>query len=112
MTTFLPLDSTGRAIPALRLKSGGAHAVSVGASTARNSTGFDSETRIVSLYATVPVYIKTGDSSITATTSDHFFPAGVYYDLAIGGGPVKQATNIAVLKAGAENGTLYISEKE
>ena len=52
---------------------------------ARNSADFNSNTRVVSVYATEPVYIKFGDSSVTAAATDHYFPAGVYYDFAIGG---------------------------
>ena len=69
------------------------------------------DTRIISLYATVPVYIKFGDSSVTATTADHYFPSGVYYDFAIGGGAVPQYGYVAALRVSAD-GTLYISEKE
>ena len=82
-----------------------------GQSSARNATAFDADTRIISLYATEDVYVTFGDSSITATSSDHFFPKGVYYDFAIGGGKVEQYTHIAVLQDSTA-GTLYVSEKE
>ncbi|MCB9987914.1 MAG: hypothetical protein H6868_01120 [Rhodospirillales bacterium] len=111
MPTILPTDSNDHVIPAIRLKDGGAHAISVSAASARNAAAFDSETRIVGLYATGPVYIKCGDSSVTATTNDHYFPEGVYYDLAIGGDKVNQYTHIAALAADT-NCILYISEKE
>lgn len=111
MTTLLPQDSNDNPIPALRLKSGGAHSVSVGASSARNATAFDSVTQIVSLYADVPVYVAFGDATVTATTGDHFFPAGLYYDVSIGGDHSAHYTHIAVLQADGA-GTLFISEKE
>lgn len=111
MTTFLPKDIDNAAVPAVRLKASGAHAVNVTDTTARNSTAFDATTRIVSLYATGPVYIKFGDVTVTATASDHYFPEGVYYDFAIGGDKVRHYTHIAVLRADS-NCELYISEKE
>lgn len=110
MSTFLPKDANENPIPALRLRSGGAHAISAGASSARNSTAFDAATRVVSLYATNPAYVKFGDSSVTATNSDHYFPAGVYYDFSIGGDETAHLTHIAVLQVSSA-GTVYVSEK-
>jgi hypothetical protein len=112
MTTYLPRDAHGNPIPAVRLKSPGAHTIAVTASTARNSTAFNADTRIVSLYATVPVYIKFGGASVTATSSDHFYPAGLYYDFAIGGDETAHHTHVAVLRVGDTDGLLYVSEKE
>jgi hypothetical protein len=110
MSTFLPQDSNGNPIPVLRFKINGAHAISASVTSARNSTAFADETRVISLYATQPVYIKFGDSSVTATSANHYFPAGVYYDVAIGGDETAHATHIAVL-AVSTSGTVYISEK-
>lgn len=111
MSTFLPQDSNDNPIPVLRLKSGGAHSISaVTSSSARNSTGFDADTRVVSLYADAAVYVKFGDSSVTASSSDHYFPSGVYYDFALGGGSAGHNTHVAV-KAVSSDGNVYISEK-
>ncbi|HQX26470.1 MAG TPA: hypothetical protein PKX38_00880 [Alphaproteobacteria bacterium] len=85
MPTLLPQDSDSNVIPAMRLMPSGGHHISATSSSARNSTDFNSNTRVVSVYATEPVYIKFGDSSVTAAATDHYFPAGVYYDFAIGG---------------------------
>jgi hypothetical protein len=111
MTTMMPTDVNNNPIPAVRLKSSGAHSISVTSSSVRNSSGFNIETQIVSLYATGPVYIKFGDSSVTATSSDHYFPAGVYYDFSIGGEAVSHYTHVAALRVSADC-ILYISEKE
>ncbi len=112
--TYLPLDSDQFPIPALRLKAtGGAHAVPVTAASARNATAFNAATRVVSLYATGNIYVRFGASGVTATASDHFFPAGVYYDFSIGGGgKVGQFTHVAALRADGADCTLYVSEKE
>ncbi|MDH5722605.1 MAG: hypothetical protein OEY94_04700 [Alphaproteobacteria bacterium] len=112
MSTFLPQDSNDNPIPALRLKSGGAHSISAAAASARNSTAFAAETKIVSLYSDVAVYVRFGDSAVTAATTDHYFPAGLYYDIAIGGENTAHYTHVAVLRAGVTDGTVYISEKE
>jgi hypothetical protein len=111
MPTLLPTDENDNVIPAIRLKGSNAHSISVTATSAKNSTAFDAGTRITSLYATEDIYIKFGDSSVIATTSDHFFPKGTYYDFSIGGGKVKQFTHIAAIQVSTP-GTLYISEKE
>lgn len=110
--TTLPLDKNSNPVPALRLKAaGGAHTISVSGTSARNSTGFHAATRVVSLYATTDVYVRFGGASVTAAATDHFFPAGTYYDIAIGGGETGHATHIAALQV-SSGGTLYVSEKE
>lgn len=110
--TILPLDSNKNPIPALRLKaSGGAHAIAVSGSSARNSTAFNAATRVISLYSTVDIYVRLGGASVTAAGTDHFFPAGTYYDIAVGGDETGQATYIAALQV-STGGTLYVSEKE
>lgn len=111
MSTLLPQDLNDNPIPALRMKSGCAHTISVGASSARNASAFDTGTQIISLYADVPTYIAFGDATVTASASDHFLPAGLYYDVSIGGDHSNHYTHIAALQASGA-GTLYISEKE
>ena len=111
MTTKLPMDVNDNPIPAMRLKDNSAHTITFSISSARNSTAFDSETRVLSLYATQDVYIKFGGATGTATSSDHFFPAGTYYDMAIGGDGTGHYTHLAVLRT-TQDGSLYVSEKE
>jgi hypothetical protein len=114
MPTLLPKDADNNIIPALRLRGiGGAHSIAATITSARNSTAFNAETRVVSVYATGPVYLRFGSSSVTAAATDHYYPTGVYYDFAIGGGDVKgpRFTHLAVLRASADC-TVYVSEKE
>lgn len=111
MTTLLPTDVNNNPIPAIRLKDGSAHSIISSTTSARNSTAFHADTKVISFYTTEDVYIKCGDASVTATTSDHFFPKGVYYDMAITGEGTAQYTHIAVLQVNT-SGTVYISEKE
>ncbi len=111
MTTLLPRDDDNFPIPALSLRAGGAHAISATAASQRNATPFSADTRVIGLYATEPVYVRLGDASVTAATTDHYFPAGVYYDISLGNAKTDRATHIAVLKAGTNDGTLYVSEK-
>lgn len=112
MPTLLPKDSENNVIPAVRLKASGAHAINATSTSARNSTAFAADTQVISFYATVPVYMKFGGASVAATSSDHYFPAGVYYDFSIGGGKVGHYTHVAVLRVGSSDGVVYISEKE
>lgn len=109
--TILPKDINDNIIPALRFKDGAAQSISVTATAAENATAFDANTRVISLYATVPVYLKFGVSdTVTATSSDHYFPAGVYYDVAIGGGDSAHLPYVSALRV-SEDGALFISEK-
>jgi hypothetical protein len=113
MTTLLPKDADNNLIPALRLRGGGAHSLSATSTSSRNSTGFAATTKVVSVYATGPVYLRFGGASATAANTDHYFPEGVYYDFAISGGGDKgpHNTHLAVLAA-ESNCAIYISEKE
>jgi len=113
MTTLLPRDADNNTIPALRLSDNGAHAINVSATATRNNIAFNAETKIISLYSTVPVYIKSGDETASATNADHYFPANTYYDIAITAGSGKTAHDayLSVLRV-SDDGTLYISEKE
>jgi len=120
----MPRDSIGNPVPALRLAQDDegeskAHTISVSDTSAKNTTAFTC--KVASFYATVPVYLKFAESDdVTATSSDHYFPAGIYYDFAIGinspkgveTDPDQQYTHVAALRAGSDNGSLYISEKE
>lgn len=106
MTTLLPQDANGEPIPAMRLIEGGAHSIAAAATAAKNSTPFKETTKVVSVYATVPIFLKFGDSGDNAATTDHFFPDGVYYDHATGG-----KKHLSVIRSGGTDGTVYISEK-
>ncbi len=108
--TLLPRDADDRAIPALRLRPGAAHTVTVTATSARNSTSFNAETRVISVYATVPMFMRLGDNTATATIADHYLPAETYLDIAIGGGRAVQYGYAAFIRASSD-GAVYISEK-
>lgn len=110
MSTKLPLDVNDNPIPALRFKIDGAHQINSGTSSARNTTAFNADTRVIGLYATQDIYVNFGGASTTATTQDHFFPGGLYYDIALGGNGTSHYTHLAVLQA-SNAGQVYISEK-
>ncbi|MEI6558286.1 MAG: hypothetical protein WCO00_07735 [Rhodospirillaceae bacterium] len=112
MSTQLPTDDNGHPIPALRFVLAGAHVLTVGAGSARLGP-FDPKTRVISLYATVPVFLATGDGTVSASGSDHFFPAGTYYHASLGGDLMGRGrhTHLAAVRADGD-GHLYLSEKE
>jgi hypothetical protein len=109
--TTLPRDSDNNPIPAMRLNPIGAHKINATTSSTRNTAGFSDKTRVISVFTTEPVFIKFGDSSVIATANDHYFPAGLYYDFAIGGDKILHTPYLAVL-AQSTNATVYISEKQ
>ncbi len=111
MSTLLSRDVNNVPLPAMRMKNDCAHSIDVTSSSARNATAFDPQTRVISLYATGPVYIRFGSSSVTATSSDHYFPEGIYYDVSIGGDDTGQYSHIAVISANYDC-KLFISEKQ
>lgn len=109
--TSMPKDADNFPIPALRFRTSGAHAISVTATSARNTTPFSTSAKVVSLYATGPVFLKFGNSAITASSTDHYFPGGVYYDVAIVGDKEARHDYVAAIRAESDC-TLYVSEKE
>ena len=111
MPTLMPRDDDSNPIPALRLKPGGSHTVAASGASTRNATPFGSDTRVIGIYATGPVFIRTGDNGVNAAATDHYFPAGVYYDLSLGSDKQGRHTHLAVRRADTDC-TLYISEKE
>lgn len=119
MPTLMPCDDNDKPIPALRLKPGGAHSADAASGSSRIGP-FAPDTRVVSIHPTVPVFIRTGDETVTAGPGDHYFPEGIYYDLSLGAAAGGRHTHLAVTAADAggsaggtpANGTLYVSEKE
>jgi len=111
MPTLMPTDANNNPIPALRLKQDGAHQIAASSSSTRNAIAFDAMTEIISIYATVPIYIRFGNAAVVAQATDHYFPAGIYYDLAIAADDQGRATHIAIMRAGDTDGSVYISEK-
>ncbi len=111
MVTILPRDAENIPLNALRYKDNSAHSIDVTAISTQNATAFDAQTKIVSLYATGPVFLRFGDNSVSAALTDHYFPAGVYCDVSIGGGKTAHDTHVAVVAADYDC-KLYISERE
>lgn len=113
MSTILPTDMNNQVIPAMRFKEGGAHVVTASVSSQRNASAFNDDTMVLSMYSDVPVYVAFGDADVSASASasDHYFPAHVYYDLLIGDmGATSHDAYVAVM-AVSDAGAVYISEK-
>ncbi len=108
--TLLPTDTNNNPIPVLRPRPGFAQTVAVTAAAARNTNAFDTATRVIGVYATVPMFIRLGNNTVTATTSDHYLPADTYMDIAVAGSATQTYGYIAAIRASSD-GTLYISEK-
>lgn len=109
--TTVQTDQYGRTIQALKLKNGGAQKVNLTGASARNTTAFESKTKVIMISSDVPFYFKLGDVTVTATSDDHYMPGGIYYAIALGDAKNKHATHIAAIQA-SDAGTLYISETE
>ena len=110
MSTQIPCDSDGVPIPALRLRSDGSHALAVTAASGRIGP-FDPETRVVTVFATGALFLRSGDTGATAAASDHYLPEGIYLTLSLGGAKAARHTHLAAIRATADC-TLYVSEME
>lgn len=109
--TTLPMDRDNNPIPALALNPNGAHIINASSTSARNTAAFDNTTRVVSIYATDDIFVQFGISNVTATSTNHFLPKGLYYDFSIGGDKVMHMPYVAVLASNADC-LVYISEKQ
>jgi hypothetical protein len=107
----MPFDDNLNPIPTLGLKLGGAHQIMAGEASIRNVKPFDPQTRVIGIWSTGPIFLQTGDGGVTASSSDHYFPENVYYDLALGDSRRPHHSHLAVIAATASC-VVYISEKE
>ena len=90
----------------------GAHILAAGATSARIGP-FNAKTRVISLYATGPVFLASGAGTVVAASSDHFFPAGTYYHASLGGDLQGKGRHSYLAAVRADSDCLiYISEKE
>ena len=108
-----PRDDGNDPIPVLGLRPGRGLQVPYTASS-NTSPAISSSVRVVTLFATTDCFIETGASSVAATTTtSHFLPASVPYDISLGAetDPSENDKYVAVIQS-ASGGTLYISERE
>jgi hypothetical protein len=111
--TRMPRDDNSQSIPVLRFRTGGAQQISTSTVAARSSA-FSSGTRVVTLVCTVASFFESGGSSVTATTSSHYVPAGIPIDMALGSDMSDTDgyhTHISVILSDG-TGVAYISERE
>lgn len=106
--TSLPRDADGAPIQVAGL--GAAHKITVTAASARNATAFSEG--ILTLYATIGMFIKPGGASVAATNADHYLPPGIPTDISIGGSKNASLTHLAAIRDGGADGILYISERK
>lgn len=104
--TSMQKDGDGYPIPALRLRDDNAHSITVTSASARNTTAFESDTRVISVYATEDMYVRVGGSDVEATDQHHFIPKFIYLDVAIR----EEDTHIAAIRSTVD-GVLKVSEK-
>jgi len=108
--TYLPRDDNRYPIPALRLRSGGAHHLQALANESTcNPTAFHPTTRVIMILAEQPVYVRSGDATVTATETDHYLPAGIPLFFSLGA--YGRHTHLAV-HAVTGAGLVHISELE
>lgn len=110
MSTLLPLDENGRALPVLRLRADGAHEIAATAAAQRIGP-FAADTRVIGVYATGPVRIATGNDTVTAVTDGHYLPEGVHLSLSLGGDAAGRHDHLSAL-AEAADCRVYVSEME
>jgi hypothetical protein len=111
--TRMPRDDNSQSIPVLRFRTGGAQQSSIDSSTPV-SVSLPGGTRVITLLCSVNAYFETGLAGVSATTSSHYIPAGLPFDMALGSDLSDTDgyhTTVSIL-AVSTSGTAYISERE
>lgn len=112
--TRMPRDDNSQSIPVLRFRTGGAQHLNISSGAPTLSAQLPVGTRIITLICTVDAFFETGGSGVSATSSSHFIPAGVPFDMALGSDLSKvdgYHSYISVLSASG-SGVAHISERE
>lgn len=86
---------------------GAAQHLTVNAGATR-SAAFSAGVEVLMISSNADVYLKFGDNTVTASTSDHYLPAGVLITVSLRTASGNIATNLSVYCAGAA--TFHISE--
>ena len=107
----MPRDASGAYVQVMRPLAGGAHQITIAGASDRNSSAFNTNTRVIEIYSEVACYFQTGDNTVTASATDHYLPAQRGRVYSIGGDQQAQHTYIAVIQVSA-GGTLWVSELE
>lgn len=105
--TTMPIDRNNYPIPALSLSSDKAHSLTAGAVSSKNTTPFNSGTRVVMVTPMTDVIVRFGDGSVVAVATDHYLLGGIPYHFAVD--PLA-TPYLAVLRAGVSDGVVKISE--
>ena len=105
-----PKDDNNNPIPILPFKASGGQSVTIGAASARSTAV---TTQAVTLHATANCFVEIGDATVVASvTTSHYLPELQTYDVSTGilfG--TADTRHVAVIRADAQNGTLFISER-
>ena len=112
--TRMPRDDNSQSIPVLRFRRSGAQHLNITSGTYTRSAMFPTGTRIITVVCTVDSYFETGNSSVVASSSSHFIPAGVPYDMALGSdmATIDDYHNYISVIAASGSGVAHISERD
>ena len=105
-----PKDENNNAIPILPLKPSGGQKVTIAAGSARSTAV---TTQAITVHATANCFIEIGDSTVIANgLTSHYIPELQTYDIGTGiAFGAADTRHVAVIRADAIDGDLYISER-
>lgn len=112
--TRMPRDDNSQSIPVLRFRTGGAQHLTISSGAPTRSSAFPAGTRVITVICTVDAHFETGGSSVDASTSSHYIPAGVPFDMALGSdlSTIDSYHNYISVIAVTGSGIAHISERE
>lgn len=111
--TRMPRDDNSQSIPVLRFRTGGAQQAAISSGSA-TSISIPGGTRVITLICSVDAHFETGTAGVQATSSSHFIPAGLPFDMSLGSDLSDTDgyhTEVSIVAA-STSGVAYISERE
>lgn len=111
--TRMPRDDNSQSIPVLRFRTGGAQSSAISSGSAVRIE-IPAGTRVITVICTVNAHFETGDEGVQASSSSHFIPAGLPFDMALGSdlSDTDGYHRYISIIADSTSGIAYISERE
>ncbi len=107
MALLLPLDDNGQPMQILGVRYRGCQRISLGATSARNTTPIAPGTRVVTITATGNCRFEVGDATVTAdANASAFLLANSYMDI-----PLTESERYVAFIADGAGGDAYIIER-
>ncbi|MBI1262962.1 MAG: hypothetical protein GC184_14690 [Rhizobiales bacterium] len=111
--TKMPRDQNNNAVPVLRARDGGARKSTTAGAGAVLIGPFGAGTLAIEIACrTAALRYQTGDGTVVADANGHFIEVGERLVRSLGANDTDRHTHISIIRVGATDGTLEVTELE